>query len=106
MAQDVSSLQDIMQEVFTSSRLEKQFYDELRLFDKLQRTSKWTHGKKAVVPVHTGRSGGVTTLSSAGGTLNTADKQKVDRAEYLVPYHFPQIELQLAAINEATGGGF
>jgi hypothetical protein len=106
MAQDVSSLQDIMQEVFTASRLEKQFYDEFRLFDKLHRTSKWTHGKKAVVPMHTGRSGGVTTLSSAGGTLNTADKQKVDRAEYLVPYHFHQIELQLAAINEATGGGF
>jgi hypothetical protein len=106
MAQDVSSLQDIMQEVFTASRLEKQFYDEFRLFDKLHRTSKWTHGKKAVVPVHAGRSGGVTTLSSAGGTLNAADKQRVDRAEYLVPYHYHQIELQLAAINEATGGGF
>jgi hypothetical protein len=106
MAQDVSSLQDIMQEVFTASRLEKQFYDEFRLFDKLHRTSKWTHGKKAVVPIHAGRSGGVTTLSSAGGTLNAADKQKVDRAEYLVPYHYHQIELQLAAINEATGGGF
>jgi hypothetical protein len=106
MAQDVSSLQDVMQEVFTASRLEKQFYDEFRLFDKLHRTSKWTHGKKAVVPVHAGRSGGVTTLSSAGGTLNAADKQRVDRAEYLVPYHYHQIELQLAAINEATGGGF
>lgn len=95
-----------MQEVFTASRLEKQFYNEFRLFDRLQRTSSWTHGKKAVVPIHAGRSGGVTTLSSAGGTLNAADKQKVDRAEYLVPYHYHQIELQLAAINEATGGGF
>ena len=104
--QDVSSLQDIMQEVFTSSRLEKQMFDEFRLFEKLQRTSKWTHGKKAVVPIHAGRSGGVTTLSSAGGTLNAADKQKVDRAEYLVPYHYHQIALEIAAINEATGGGF
>lgn len=106
MAQDVSSLQDVMVEVFTSSRLEKQFYNEFRLFDRLQRTSKWTHGKKAVVPIHMGRSGGVTTLSSAGGTLNSADKQRVDRAEYLVPYHYHQIALEIAAINEATGGGF
>lgn len=106
MAQTVANLSEVMVEVFTQDRLEKQFFNEYRLFDRLKRTSKWTHGRHAAVPIHAGRSGGNTTLSSAGGTLNAADEQKVDKAQYTVPYHYHQVELQIAAINEATGGGF
>ena len=105
MAQTVSNLSEVMLEVFSQDRLEKQFFNEYRLFDRLKRTSKWTHGRHAAVPIHAGRSGGNTTLSSAGGTLNAADEQKVDKAQYTVPYHYHQVELQIAAINEAAGAG-
>lgn len=106
MAQTVANLADVMKEVWTQDRLEKQFYDRFDWLQKIEKTSSFTIGKKAVVPIHAGRSGGVSVLSSAGGTLNTADRQHVDRAEYTVPYNYGQIEIQLAAINEADGGGY
>ena len=34
-------------------------------------------GEKAIVPIHKGRSGGYTSTTSAGGSLNPADEQKV-----------------------------
>lgn len=106
MAQTVSNLADVMKEVWTQDRLEKQFYDRFDWLQKIEKTSAFTHGKKAVVPIHAGRSGGVSVLSSAGGTLNAAGQQEVDRAEYTVPYNYGQIQIQMAALNEATGGGF
>lgn len=106
MAQTVSNLADVMKEVFTSDRLEKQFYDEQPFLSRIQKTNKFTHGKKAVVPVHKGRSGGISVFSSAGGTLNAADNQKVDRAEFTVPYNYGQIKTEIAALNEAAGGQF
>lgn len=104
--QTVSNLADVMKECFPSDRLEKQFYDEQRFLNRIKKTSKFTHGKKAVVPLHKGRSGGSSVRSSAGGTLNGADKQKVDRAEWTVPYNYQEVEIEVAAINEAAGGGF
>ena len=106
MSQTVANLGEIMQEVFTAQRLEKQFFDEFRVFDKLRRVSKWTHGKYAKVPIHSGRSGGYSVKGSGGGALNAADEQKVDSATYTVGYNYQQIEIEIAAINEATGGGF
>ncbi len=106
MAQTVAFYADVMKEVWTQDRLEKQFYNRFDWLSKIEKTSAFTHGKKAIVPIHAGRSGGVTTLDEQGGTLNAADRQRVDRAEYTVPYHYGQIEIQMAAINEATGGGF
>ena len=106
MAQTVANLADVMKEVFTSDRLEKQFFDQQDTLAELQRTSKFTIGKKAVVPIHKGRSGGYSVKSSAGGALNSADEQKVDRAEYTVPYNYHQIEIEIAALNEAHGGAF
>lgn len=106
MSQTVSNLADIMKEVFTGDRLEKQFFNEFRVFNRLRRVSKWTHGKYAKVPLHVGRSGGYSVKGSAGGALNGADGQKVDSATYTVSYNYHEIELEIAAINEATGGGF
>lgn len=106
MSQTVSNLGDIMAEVFTGDRLEKQFFNEFRVFNRLKRTSKWTHGKYAKVPLHVGRSGGYSVKGSGGGALNGADEQKVDSATYTVSYNYHEIELEIAAINEATGGGF
>jgi hypothetical protein len=105
MSQTVSNLADIMYEAFTGDRLEKQFFNEFRVFNRLKRVSKWTHGKYAKVPLHVGRSGGYSVKGSGGGALNGADKQRVDSATFTVSYNYHEIELEIAAINEATGGG-
>lgn len=106
MAQTVAFYADVMKEVWTQDRLEKQFYDRFEWLQKIEKTSRFTHGKKALVPVHAGRSGGVTILDEQGGTLNAGDRQRVDRAEYTVPYNYGQIEIQMAALNEADGGAY
>lgn len=100
-----STLADITKEVWTASRLEKQFYPENDFFSKIERTDRWTVGKKAVVPIHKGRGGGDTSWPSGTVTaLNPASYQKVDRAEYTIPQHGRQIEIDLSAMNEASGG--
>jgi hypothetical protein len=108
MAQTVSNLTDVLKEVWTSDRLEKQFYDENPFLDALTKgsfeTSKSRIGEKAIVPIHKGRSGGYTSTSSAGGALNPADEQKVDAAEYTLVYHWFQIAIETGALNQSTGG--
>lgn len=108
MAQTVANLADVLKEAWTSDRLEKQFYDEnpfLAAITKGQfEVSKTRIGEKAIVPIHKGRSGGYTSTTSAGGSLNPADEQKVDAAEYTLVYHWFQIQLETGALNQSTGG--
>ena len=103
--QTSTTLADVTREVFTASRLEKQFYDKEDWLSRIERTDRWTVGKKAVVPIHKGRGGGETTWATGTETaLNAASYQKVDRAEYTVPYHGRQISIDVSAYNEANGG--
>jgi len=100
-----TTLADITKEVWTASRLEKQFYPKNDFFSKIERTDRWTHGNKAVVPIHKGRGGGDTSFPSGTVTaLNPASYQKVDRAEYQVKGHARQIEVDQSVYNEAAGG--
>lgn len=105
MAQTVANLSDILKEVWTSDRLEKQFYDENRWLDKVERTSKYTIGRQAQVPIHKNRSGGFSALLAAGGALNAADEQAVDRADYTLTYNWFQISIETGALNQADGPG-
>jgi hypothetical protein len=108
MAQTVAGLADVLKEAWTSDRLEKQFYDENPFLDALTKgsyeTKKSKIGEKAIVPIHKGRSGGYTSVSSAGGALNPADEQKVDAAEYTLVYHWFQIAIETGVINQSVGG--
>jgi hypothetical protein len=105
LSQTVSNLGDVMKEVFTGDRLEKQFFNEFRVFNRLKRKAfDVSHGKYVKVPLHVGRSGGYSVKGSQGGALNGADEQRVDSATYTVSYNYHEIELEIAAINEATGG--
>lgn len=103
MAQTVANLTDVLKEAWTSDRIEKQFYDENPLFDRLQKVEATMIGEKAIVPIHKGRNGGYTSTNAAGGNLNTAGEQRVDSAEYTLVYHWLPIELETAALNQAGG---
>lgn len=108
MAQTVANLVQVLKESWTSERLEKQFLDEHPFLDKITGGSfpvtQTRIGEKAIVPIHKGRSGGYTSTSSSGGALNPADAQKVDSAEYTLPYHWFQIAIETGVLNQATGG--
>jgi hypothetical protein len=104
MAQTVANLTDVLKESWTSDVLEKQFYDENPFLDRVEKFEATTIGEKAIVPIHKGRSGGYTSVAAAGGSLNAADEQKVDSAEYTLVYHWFQVNLEAAALAQAAGG--
>jgi hypothetical protein len=104
VAQTVANFGSVMKDVWTSSKLEKQFYDENPLLDRIEKTSRFTIGQQAQVPIHKGRSGGYSVKSSAGGTLNAADEQKVDQAVYTLSYNYQQVSLETGVLNQGAGG--
>lgn len=103
MAATVAAYADVMKEVWTADRLEKQFYDKNPFLDRVEKTSRFHTGDKAVVPIHKGRSGGYSVKPAAGGALNGADEQQVDRAEYNYTHHYFEVELESAAIEQTDG---
>jgi hypothetical protein len=82
----------------------KQFYDENPWLDMIEKKQRVVIGKRAQVPLHTGRAGGTTILDSAGGYINDADSEDVDRAEYTLSYNYFPVSIQVGALNEITGG--
>lgn len=100
MAQTVSNLTDVLKEAWTSDRLEKQFYDQNPFLEQVEKLQATMIGEKALVPIHKGRNTGYTSAAAAGGSLNAAGEQAVDAAEYTLVYHWQQIALQTAALNQ------
>ena len=104
MAMDYAAIEDILKEVWTQDRLEKQFYDQNILLDQIEKTSKYRVGRVAKVPVHLGRSGGYTIVPEAGSSsLNAADNQKLDKAEFKHTRHWFQVQLDTNAITSSEG---
>jgi hypothetical protein len=104
MAADYSVYEDVLREVWTQDRLEKQFYDQNILLDQIEKTSKYKVGKVAKVPVHLDRSGGYTIVPEAGSaSLNAADNQKVGVAEFKHTRHWFQVEIDTNAITSSEG---
>jgi hypothetical protein len=104
MAADYSVYEDVLKEVWTQDRLEKQFYDQNLLLDTIEKTSKYKVGKVAKVPVHLDRSGGYTIVPEAGSSsLNPADNQKVGVAEFKHTRHWFQVQIDTNAITSSEG---
>lgn len=101
MAQTVANLASVLKDAWTSDRIQKQFYNENPLLDKIRQVSATMIGLQAQVPIHKYRSGGYTSTAPAGGALNPADNQKTDQAIYTMVYHWFQVQLETAAINQS-----
>lgn len=105
-AESVSNLSDLLKEVWTQDRLERQFYDGTRFTDKIERTNKYTIGRQAQVPLETALPGGTTsTLAAGSSALNASDALHVDRADYTLTYLWQQVALETAAMAQADGVG-
>src|ERR1044072_5681211 len=104
MATTAANYQDLAKEVWDSDSMVKQFYDENPWLDMIEKKQRVVIGKRAQGPLHTGRAGGLTILDSAGGFINDADSEDVDRAEYTLSYNYFPVSIQTGALNEITGG--
>jgi hypothetical protein len=99
-----ANYQDLAKEVWDSDTMVKQFYDENPWLQMIEKKQRVVIGKRAQVPLHTGRAGGTTVLDSAGGFINSADSEDVDRAEYTLSYNYFPVSIEAGALNEITGG--
>src|SRR6266498_1418827 len=104
MPTTAAGYQDLAKEVWDSNTMVKQFYDENPWLDMIEKKQRVVIGKRAQVPLHVGRAGGTTVLDSAGGFINPADAEDVDRAEYTLSYNYFPVEIQTGALNEISGG--
>ncbi len=104
MGQTVANLSAVMKEVYTSSTLKKQFYDENPLLEKIKQVEGTVIGRKATVPIHNKTNGGYTSVGAAGGSLNPAGQQGITTATYELVYHWMQCQLETGVLNQSTGG--
>lgn len=105
MAADFTAYQAVMKEQWTSDSLEKQFYADHPILDTILKGSpSYSIGEYAIVPVHTGRSGGYSVVPRTGSTaLNAADEQKVNQAQYTWTNHWFQVEIDESTVKETKG---
>ena len=101
MAQTVANLASVLKDAWTSERVAKQFYNKNPLLDKLRKVEATMIGYQAQVPIHSGRSGGYTSTNAAGGSLNAAGNQTTAQATYTLVYHWFQINIETAALNQS-----
>ncbi len=102
----VANLLELLKEVWTQDRLERQFYPGTRWLDKVEKTNKYTIGRQAQVPVEIALPGGDSSVPTAGSSaLNPADDLNVDRADYTLTQQWRQIALEAAVLNQADAVG-
>lgn len=100
-SQTVANLASVLKDAWTSDRMAKQFYDENPILDKIKAVTATMIGSQAQTPIHSGRSGGYTSTSAAGGVLNPAGAQVTDQAIWTLVYHWFQVSLETGALNQA-----
>lgn len=102
----VANLLELVKEVWTQDRLERQFYPGTRWLDKVEKTNKYTIGRQAQVPLELSLPGGDSSVPTAGSSaLNAADDLNVDRADYTLTQQWRQIAIEAAALNQADSVG-
>lgn len=106
MAQTIASLASVMKDMWTSERIQKQFYNKnplLAIILDAAGTKVDSMGLQAQVPIHAQRAAGYTTVSAAGGNLNPPTNQGVAQATYTMVYHWFQVALETAVLNQTDG---
>lgn len=104
MATTAAGYQNVAKEVWDGDTMVKQFYDENPWLDAMEKRQRVIIGKRAQVPIHSGRAGGTTILDSAGGTINAADAEDVTQAQFTLSYNYFPVSIEAGALNEITGG--
>jgi hypothetical protein len=104
MPTTAAGYQNVAKEVWDGDTMVKQFYDENPWLDAMEKRQRVIIGKRAQVPIHQQRAGGTTILDSAGGTINAADAEDVNQAQFTLAYNYFPVSIEAGALNEITGG--
>ena len=106
MAQTIASLASVMKDMWTSERIQKQFYNKnplLAIILDAAGTKVDGMGLQAQVPIHAQRAAWYSSVSAAGGSLNPATNQGTAQATYTMVYHWFQVALETAVLNQTDG---
>lgn len=106
MAQTIANMASVIKDMWTAERVQKQFYNKNPLLEKLKAaagTKVDGMGLQAQVPIHAQRAAGYTSVAAAGGLLNPATQQTTAQATYTLVYHWFQIALETAVLNQTEG---
>lgn len=106
MAQTIANMSSVIMDMWTTKRIQRQFYNEFPLMEKIKSavgTKVDGMGLQAQVPIYSGRGAGMTTTAAAGGTLNPATNEATAQATFTLVYHWFQIALETAVLNQTEG---
>ena len=103
MPQTVANMAGIVKDAWTSDTLVKQFYNKNPLIERIKTVKATTIGLQAQTPIHSIRNGGYTSVGPAGGSLNPAGQQGTAQALWTLVYHYGQVSLETAALNQTEG---
>lgn len=95
---NLTTLSAILKEFYLGP-IQDQFNNEILIHQLLDTSGENLEGLKAVVPLHTGRSGGIFSRGE-GVTLGTAGNQAYQRATYDLKYHYARIQVTGPAISK------
>lgn len=95
---DLTTLSNIMKEFYLGP-IQDQFNNEILVTQLLPTDSENLEGLEAVIPLHTGRSGGIGSRAE-NGTLPTAGNQGYKQAKYDLKYHYARIQVSGPAISK------
>jgi hypothetical protein len=102
-ATTVAGLQGVMKDAWTGTRVLKQFYNQYPLLKMIpDAVGATVIGLQAQVPLQTGQPTGYTSVAPAGGALNPAVATPVAQATYTMVYHYLQVGLEMAVLNQTN----
>lgn len=106
MAQTIANLASVIKDTWTSEVIQKQFYNKFPLMDMFRSAPGVkvdSMGLQAQVPIHSNRGAGYTSVAAAGGSLNPPTNETVAQATYTMVYHWFQVALETAVLNQTEG---
>lgn len=104
MAASVSTIDNILKEVWTEQRVAEQLYQENPILDRVKKLKGTTTGQQAQTTIHTGRNEGFSLTSSDGSVaLNAAGQQSYAQATWNYKHAHQQVAIDGAAIDQSSG---
>ena len=104
MAASVSTIDNILKEVWTEERVAEQLYQDNPILSRVKKLKNSSTGQQAQTTIHTGRNEGFSLTSSAGTTaLNAATNQSYAQATWNYKHAHQQVAIDGAAIDQSNG---
>lgn len=104
MAASVSSIDEILKEVWTEQRVAEQLYQDNPILSRVKKLKNSSTGQQAQTAIHTARNEGFSFTSNAGTTaLNAATQQGYEQATWNYKHAHQQVAIDGAAIDQSNG---